>query len=104
LSETISKPQAELDIIISDTIKNKQSKINNQGQTTNNQQSTTNNPKTFTLTTMNADFDLSFGQNFFGEYLRNNKTNGQKNLRCFPACCADKVCNSFSLDSSVHSK
>lgn len=27
-----------------------------------------------------------FLQEFDGEYLRNNKSNGMKNLRCFPVC------------------
>jgi hypothetical protein len=30
--------------------------------------------------------NLSFRQSFHHEYLRNNKANGGKNLRCFPCC------------------
>lgn len=44
---------------------------------------------------------LQFEQVFFREYLRNNKANGMKNLRCFPHCCAEGHHDSGFCGSSV---
>lgn len=36
---------------------------------------------------MDASLQISFLQDFKDDYLRNNKANGSKNIRCFPCCC-----------------
>jgi hypothetical protein len=38
-------------------------------------------------------FGIKFEQSFETEYLRNNKTNGSKNIRCFPKCSLPHHCS-----------
>ena len=40
---------------------------------------------------MQAKFDVSFRNNFHGEFVRSQKAVGQKNLRCFPYCRGGEV-------------
>lgn len=46
-------------------------------------------------------FSLRYESNFNNNYLRNNKCDGEKNIRCFPQCCSTGHCKVGFCGSSV---